>query len=75
MARNNSVGQLRASSDFSNAVGVAVLKTFQESQEIQSYMADPEFLQEIIEITADALHAQCSQGKAPAERTTDEERV
>jgi len=58
MARNNSTGQLKASSDFSNAVGVAVLKTCQESQEIQSYMTDPSFLQEIIEITADELHSQ-----------------
>ena len=56
MAKNNSAGQLKASSDFGNAVGVAVLKTCQESQEIQSYMTDPSFLQEIIEITADALH-------------------
>ncbi len=38
MTKNNSAGQLKASSDFSNTVGVAVLKTCQESQEIQSYM-------------------------------------
>ena len=73
MAKNNSAGQLKASSDFSNAVGVAVLKTCQESQEIQSYMTDPSFLQEIIEITADALHSQYSQGDAPAGVETDEE--
>ena len=58
MAKNNSPDQLRTSFDFSNAVGLAVLKTCQESQEIQSYMTDPAFLQGIIEITADALHAQ-----------------
>lgn len=73
MAKNNSAGQLKASSDFSNAVGVAVLKTCQESQEIQSYMTDPSFLQEIIEITADALHSQYGQGDAPAGAETDEE--
>lgn len=58
MAKNNSTSQLKASADFSNAVGVAVLRTCQESKEIQSYMKDPSFLQNIIEITADALHAQ-----------------
>ena len=58
MAKNNSTSQLKASADFSNAVGVAVLRTCQESKEIQSYMTDPSFLQNIIEITADALHAQ-----------------
>jgi len=58
MAKNNSAGQLKASSDFSNAVGLAVLKTCQESQEIQSYMTDPRFLTEIVEITADTLYAQ-----------------
>ncbi|MFF7058420.1 type I restriction endonuclease subunit R [Achromobacter spanius] len=62
MARNNSAGQLKASSDFSNAVGVAVLKTCQESQEIQSYMTDPSFLQELIGITADALRSQYQRG-------------
>ncbi|MEA5119323.1 MAG: DEAD/DEAH box helicase family protein [Propionicimonas sp.] len=58
MAKNNSAGQLKASSEFSNAVGLAVLKTCQESQEIQSYMTDPRFLTEIVEITADTLYAQ-----------------
>jgi type I restriction enzyme R subunit len=58
MARNNTVDQLKASSDFSNAVGSAVLKTCQASQEIQSYMTDPGFITEITEITADALHGQ-----------------
>lgn len=72
MATNNSAGQLKASSDFSNAVGVAVLKTCQESQEIQSYMTDPSFLQEIIEITADALHTQYDQTATPIEPETDE---
>lgn len=58
MAKNNSTSQLKASADFSNAVSFAVLRTCQESKEIQSYMRDPSFLQNIIEITADALHAQ-----------------
>lgn len=73
MAKNNSASQLKASSDFSNAVGVAVLKTCQESQEIQSYMTDPSFLQGIIEITADALHSQYSQGDTSAGVEIDEE--
>jgi len=58
MAKNNSIAQLKASEAFSNAVGLAVLKTCQESQEIQSYMTDPEFLAKIAEISADALHTQ-----------------
>ena len=58
MAKNNSTSQLKASYDFSNVVGRAVLRTCEESKEIQSYMRDPSFLQNIIEITADALHAQ-----------------
>jgi type I restriction enzyme, R subunit len=58
MAKNNTVAQLKASEGFGGAVGVAVLKTCQESQEIQSYMTDPAFLAQITEITADALHAQ-----------------
>lgn len=58
MAANNNVNQLKASSDFAGAVGLAVLKTCQESKEIQSYMTDPDFLAGIVEITADALSAQ-----------------
>ncbi len=58
MAKNNSAAQLKASSDFSNAVGVAVLKTCQEAQEIQTYMTDLSFLGEMVEISAEALHDQ-----------------
>lgn len=58
MAKNNTVAQLKASQGFSNAVGLAVLKTCQESQEIQTYMTDPAFIAEISNIAADALHAQ-----------------
>ena len=58
MAKNNTVAQLKASEGFGGAVGLAVLKTFQETQEIQSYMTDPGFLAEVTEISADALHAQ-----------------
>lgn len=65
MAKHNSAGQLKASSDFSNAVGVAVLKTCQEAREIQSYMTDPSFLNEIVEISADALHAQYQPPNSP----------
>lgn len=57
MAKNNTVGQLKASEGFSSAVGLAVLKTCQESQEIQSYMTDPAFIAEIANIAADALHS------------------
>ncbi|WJZ68555.1 type I restriction endonuclease subunit R [Kocuria rosea] len=57
MAKNNSVAQLKSSDSFGGAVGVAVLKTCQESQEIQSYMTDPAFLAQITEISADALHS------------------
>lgn len=58
MAKNNTVAQLKASEGFSSAVGLAVLKTCQESQEIQSYMTDPAFMAEIANIAADALHSQ-----------------
>jgi type I restriction-modification system, restriction subunit len=58
MAKNNSTSQLKASDYFRDVVSFAVLRTCQESKEIQSYMRDPSFLQNIIEITADALHAQ-----------------
>ena len=60
MAKNNSPSQLKASADFSHAVGIAMLRTCQENQEIQSYMQDQSFLQNIVEITADALQAQHS---------------
>jgi type I restriction enzyme R subunit len=58
MAKNNTVAQLKASEGFGNAVGLAVLKTCQESQEIQSYVTDPAFLGQIADIAADALHFQ-----------------
>jgi type I restriction enzyme R subunit len=58
MATHNTVAQLKASEGFSGAVGLAVLKTVAESQEIQSHMTDPAFLGQITEIAADALHAQ-----------------
>ncbi len=58
MAKNNTVAQLKASEGFSSAVGLAVLKTVNESKEIQSYMADPAFIGQIADIAADALHAQ-----------------
>ena len=60
MAKNNSPSQLKASADFSHAVGIAMLRTCQENQEIQSYMQDQSFLQNIVEITADVLQAQHS---------------
>jgi type I restriction enzyme R subunit len=58
MAKNNTVAQLKASEGFSGAVGVAVLKTVNESKEIQSYMTDPAFIGQISDIAADALHSQ-----------------
>lgn len=58
MAKNNTVAQLKASEGFSGAVGLAVLKTVNESKEIQSYMTDPTFIGQIADIAADALHAQ-----------------
>ncbi|ORM02906.1 type I restriction endonuclease subunit R [Prescottella equi] len=58
MAKNNTVARLKASEGFGSAVGLAMLKTCQESQEIQSYMTDPAFLAEIVDIAADALHSQ-----------------
>jgi type I restriction enzyme R subunit len=58
MARNNTLAQLKASEGFSGAVGLAVLKTVNESKEIQSYMTDPAFIGQIADIAADALHAQ-----------------
>lgn len=67
MAKNNTVAQLKASQGFSNAVGLAVLKTCQESQEIQSYMTDPAFIAEISNIAADALHSRHRGGSAGGE--------
>lgn len=58
MARNNTLAQLKASEGFSSAVGLAVLKTVNESKEIQSYMTDPAFIRQIADIAADALHSQ-----------------
>lgn len=58
MAKKNSTGQVKASSDSSNAVGVAALEACHESQEIQPYTTDPRFFQEIIKIKADVLHVQ-----------------
>lgn len=58
MAKNNTVAQLKASEGFSNAVGLAVLKTVNESEEIQTYMKDPAFIGQLSDIAADALHAQ-----------------
>jgi hypothetical protein len=67
MAKNNSSSQLKASADFSHAVGIAMLRTCQENREIQSYMTDQSFLDSIVEITADALQAHYSRGGARAE--------
>ncbi len=64
MARNNTVTQLKASEGFSNAVGLAVLKTVNESKEIQTYMTDPAFMGQLSDIAADALHAQHSHESA-----------
>ncbi len=58
MERTTTVAQLKAPECFSGAVDLAVLKTGNESKEIQAYMADPSFLGEISDIVADALHAQ-----------------
>ena len=58
MAKNNTVAQLKASEGFSNAVGLAVLKTVNESKEIQAYMTDPVFIGQLSDIAADALYAQ-----------------
>ena len=66
MAKNNTVAQLKASEGFSGAVGLAVLKTVNESKEIQAYMTDPAFLGEISDIAADALHAQHRPDASPA---------
>lgn len=58
MAKNNTVAQLKASEGFSGAVGLAVLKTVNEANEIQAYMTDPGFIGELSNIAADALHTQ-----------------
>jgi type I restriction enzyme R subunit len=67
MAKKNSPSQLKASADFKNAVGVAMVRTCQENQEIQSYMTDQSFLDSIVEITAEALQAHYSRGGESAE--------
>lgn len=58
MAKNNTVAQLKASEGFSNAVGLAVFRTVNESKEIQTYMTDPAFIGQLSDIAAEALHAQ-----------------
>lgn len=58
MARHNSAAQMKASESFNSAVGLAMLRAVRESQEIQSYMTDPAFMDDIAEIAANALHAQ-----------------
>lgn len=67
MAKKNSPSQLKASADFKNAVGVAMVRTCQENQEIQSYMTDQSFRDSIVEITADALQAQYNRDRSPSE--------
>lgn len=57
MARNNTAAQLKASDGFTGAVGLAVLKTCQEAEEVQAYMTDPAFITEIANIAADTMHA------------------
>lgn len=69
MAKNNSAAQLKASSDFGNRVGLALLTTCQEANGVQSYITDPGFLRELTEITANALHARYGQD---AQRAVDE---
>lgn len=69
MAKNNTVAQMKASEGFSNAVGLAVLRTCQESQEIQSYMTDPAFIAEIASIAAEAIHSQHHGDSAPSDET------
>lgn len=73
MAKNNTVAQLKASESFSSAVGLAVLNTVKETNEIQSYMTDPAFLGKIAEIAADALHAQHHGDTASAGDTGESE--
>lgn len=70
MAKHNTVAQLKASEGFSGAVGLAVLKTVNESKEIQTYMTDPAFLGDISDISADALHAQHRAGHDTEEQGT-----
>lgn len=72
MAKHNTIAQLKASEGFSGAVGLAVLKTVSESQEIQSYMTDPAFLGQITEIAADALHAEHRPSKGDETATAAE---
>jgi type I restriction enzyme, R subunit len=67
MAKNNTVAQLNASEGFSGAVGLAVLKTVNESKEIQSYMTDPAFIGQIADIAAGALLAQHRPIRMPAQ--------
>jgi type I restriction enzyme R subunit len=71
MARNNTLAQLKASDGFSSAVGLAVLKTVNESKEIHSYMADPAFLGEISVIAAEALHSAHSLDSRPTSAIGD----
>lgn len=65
MAKNNTAAQLKASEGFSGAVGLAVLKTVSEAQEIQSYLTDPAFLEAITDIAADALHTRYRRAQKP----------
>src|SRR5699024_1277316 len=63
MAKNNTVEQIKSSEDFSNAVGFAIYQAFTETEEIREYVSDPQILEQIADISAEALHSQYHQQK------------
>lgn len=62
MAKNNTIDQLKVSTDFTTAVGRAILTTIKEVGQIQAFAADPEFMKEIAKISAEGLAAALNGG-------------
>ncbi len=63
MAKNNSVDQLKASDKFRTASELAAFKACQDATEIQSFMADPSFMTEIANLSAEQMHEQLRRGQ------------
>lgn len=58
MAKRNNVEQLKGSTKFSDASDYAMLRAFQNTDEIKKALADPEMLAHLLAITAEKMHAE-----------------
>lgn len=57
MAQHNSVSQMTASEGFNASVTMAMFQAFQESEQIKAFISDPDVVRQLVEISAQALHA------------------